>query len=562
MGYKDDLIKIPGSLRKPGSVDGSVVGGGINGKPKLTRQVLRSIRNYEIFFHGLEQFDPEIPSLKGNYLKDGENAREIFVNDDNFLMSKKYLSGILNLPGDAVAKLTQSHAEYIEHHINHLIDSYGIETFGNVLPMDLEWSQSYSGLSGYVLIGGGQYSWMSYLVIKQIRKTGSTLPIEIWLDSKKDYERDFCERVLPKLNAKCNVFDDKLAKSLEERFGVGGYQYKMLALLSSRFENILYLDSDGFPATNLDYLFESEYFLETGMIVWPDAWARTTNPSFYDIAGLQIKPTNKYTYNRYDKKKAEGGDLPPYNEYDFSNTWFHTFEGTLPDPTSETGILLINKTKHLKTLMLALYYNIYGPQYYYPLLTQGAAGEGDKETFIAAATIMNESYHQVKKTFRWCGYFREDNGQFASKALGHYDPKGSVADPDGDKVQIIFMHLSYPKLLPGWLIQNHDLVYKDTDKHIRMYFDVYNSAGYDFDLRIFQIFTEALCPNYFDKKGNPIDGQIGISKKDEYMGSYLSFIKENEEDNAQKCSSVFIPHLKWLKETTKEYFPETGGEEN
>jgi alpha 1,2-mannosyltransferase len=44
--------------------------------------------------------------------------------------------------------------------------------------------------------------------------------------------------------------------------------------------------------------------------------------------------------------------------------------------------------------MLAAYYNTYG-DWYYPLQTQGGPGQEDKETFAAAALVMNESLYTV-----------------------------------------------------------------------------------------------------------------------------------------------------------------------
>ena len=133
----------------------------------------------------------------------------------------------------------------------------------------------------------------------------------------------------------------------------------MLALMSSSFERVMYIDSDNFPTRNMDYLFDSELFNEKGLILWPDAWARTTNPVFYEIAGIKVKE-NKLRYSTYDKKQAEkeGKPLKPLSEFSFKDSWFHDFEGALPDPTSETGMLLINRTSHLKTLLLALYLSL------------------------------------------------------------------------------------------------------------------------------------------------------------------------------------------------------------
>ena len=54
-----------------------------------------------------------------------------------------------------------------------------------------------------------------------------------------------------------------------------------------------------------------------------------------------------------------------------------------------------------------IYYNYYGPSHYYKLLSQGAVGEGDKETYIAAATSLNASFYAVATNIETLGYFDE-----------------------------------------------------------------------------------------------------------------------------------------------------------
>lgn len=516
---------------------------------KLLRRAatVQSIRDYTAFFDDLEAYKPVTGSLKDKYTQG--KAAELFAGDSKFLFLKSYLENVLDVSEDSVADLKQSHTGYVDIQMKKLIDEYGVRTFGNILPSDREWSK-YQGSAGYVLVGGGKYSWLSYLVIKQIRASGARYPIELFLASKADYEADFCEKILPKYNARCNVFDDKLSAELADRFNLGGYQYKMLALMSSRFENVLYVDSDNFPTQNVDYLFQSDLYRKNGLLLWPDAWARTTNPKFFEIARKEI-PEVKVRYSNYDREQAKnkGEKLKPLSEFSFKDLHFHDFDGTMANPSSETGMFLINKTTHLRTLLLALYYNVYGPLYYYPLFTQGSAGEGDKETFIAAALVMNEPYFQTPRPFKWTGYISETDSLFKSKALGHYDPERSKDGSLGDRTPIVFMHLSYPKYYPSWLVDNHDLIYEELGNHIRMYADVNENVGYDFDLRVLQFFTQALCPNYYDERtGFALDS--ANVKSDEYMGPYLEYVRSDEETNRRRCKDVFIPHLTWLKETT------------
>ncbi|EEQ37241.1 Alpha-1,2-mannosyltransferase MNN2 [Clavispora lusitaniae] len=503
--------------------------------------------SYELFFQGLDEYVVKAPSLKDRYKADKVESRG--SNQDEFLFSKEYLENVLDISDETLQLLKQSHHGYVHKHMDNLIKESKIATFGIVRPESPEW-KTYKKSAGYVIIGGGKYSWLSYLVVKQIRSIGGTLPIEVFIPSEKEYEEKFCKEVLPKYDAVCNVLDVDVMKSVAENFKIGGYQFKMLAILTSKFENVMYLDSDLFPTRNPEYIFDSDLYKEKGLLLWPDHWARTTNPKFHEIAEYPVLET-KVRYSKYDKKQAEskGESLKPLSEFTFKDSNFHDFQNALPDPSSEAGILVVNKTSHLRTMLLALYYNLLGPDYYYPLMTQGGAGEGDKETFIAAASVMGEPYHQTAKSFAWVGYHSQDEKSFVSKALGHYDPL--VLDPEAPN-NITFLHCSYPKYYTDWFYNNHDLIYKDEKTHIRMYEGIYNNVGYDVDLKFQQNFVQGVCKGYY-KDGKAVDSDI--REEDEWAGNFLKYIGDDLEANNKRCAEVYLPHLKWLKETTK--FPNT-----
>ncbi|TID21169.1 hypothetical protein CANINC_003449 [Pichia inconspicua] len=277
----------------------------------------------------------------------------------------------------------------------------------------------YSG-DGYVMVGGGMYSWYALLGIETLRKVGSTLPVEVFLPDVSDYEYLFCDKILPKLNARCVEMHKVFSPDSLSSFDVQGYQYKAFALLASSFENAFLLDSDSYPVTNPDVLFESEVYKSHKMITWPDFWRRTTSPIYYDIAGIDIGVTpirhlnDKFINTKYLKLK-EGEDVT-------SSVTFHDREGTIPDWSTESGEMLINKKEHFKTLLLALYYNYDGPYGYYPLLSQGGAGEGDKETFVAAANFFGKKYYQVnKKPEKIFGWFNKDKN-FEHSTIMQFNP--------------------------------------------------------------------------------------------------------------------------------------------
>jgi alpha 1,2-mannosyltransferase len=82
--------------------------------------------------------------------------------------------------------------------------------------------------------------------------------------------------------------------------------------------------------------------------------------------------------------------------------------------------MMYNKAVHAESLLLAAYYNWYGPDMYYTLLSQGAHGEGDKETFLYASIVLNKPYYNVKHGTGVLG--RWLNGTFQSSGMKQYDP--------------------------------------------------------------------------------------------------------------------------------------------
>lgn len=516
---------------------------------------------YDVFFNRFLDYWVTAPTLFENYAT--EKAPEIMPGNDKILLSKSKLESVLNIDPATLEKLKDSHQRFVDVEINKLINEDGLSTFGTVRANSKAWNL-YHGSKGYVLIGGGKYSWLLYLTIRQLRLAGSELPAQLFMpmDKSKDRDSRFCDEIMPRLGVECIYLDAKLETDLVKKYKVRGFQYKMLALMHSKFENVLYIDSDNAPVRNIDSLFEESIYRQTGLVVWPDAWSRTTNPKWYDIAGVTVHE-NKERYSPYDYAEAKrgGAEKPkPLLEYTFEESHFHDFENTLPTLTSEAGMVLVNKTKHLRTLLLCLYYNMLGPDFYYPLLTQGSAGEGDKDTFGAAAHALGEPWYQVEKAFWWVGYHSKDSGEFGSKALGHWDPQqvheknaleedpgayATTGGPKADDIDVVFMHMLYPKWYPDWLQDQNQFQYSDGED-LRMYESIAKNVGYDFDLRMVSILVPALCHGHQGSDG-------GLDEL--YIGDYLHYIHDNRERHKKWCEAQILPHFEWLKESTK--WPQT-----
>lgn len=94
----------------------------------------------------------------------------------------------------------------------------------------------------------------------------------------------------------------------------------------------------------------------------------------------------------------------------------------------------------------------HGPSFYYPLLGQGGPGEGDKDTFIAAARAVNAPFYQVKKCVDTIGYYEQ--GQYHGGAMLQYDPTQDSTEqvpsvPTMDKMpDALSVHHNIPKYDP------------------------------------------------------------------------------------------------------------------
>ena len=62
------------------------------------------------------------------------------------------------------------------------------------LPSTLPTTSYRLGTNGIVFVGGGRYSWLSYLSLLGLRETGSILPVEFVLPTQGDFneELEFC----------------------------------------------------------------------------------------------------------------------------------------------------------------------------------------------------------------------------------------------------------------------------------------------------------------------------------------------------------------------------------
>ncbi|KAG9695590.1 nucleotide-diphospho-sugar transferase, partial [Aureobasidium melanogenum] len=268
---------------------------------------------------------------------------------------------LLNLTANDVATMRFAHSAYMQsaQHIS--------------LPYQ-------TGALGIVSSAAGKYLPVFAISLRMLRRTGSQLPVELFVDTEAELASHTCQTLLPSMNAHCLRLEDRLGKWARY---LASFQVKVFAILASSFENVLFLDADAFVAKDPSHAFVQEPFSSTGLVTWPDLWASSASAHLFEITGQPVPAMNALA-------------------------------------STESGQLLVSKSSHALTLLLAAYYNYYGPDVYYPLMSQGGPGEGDKDSFIHAARVAQAPFHQVKKCVDTIGYY--EHGAYHGGAMLQYDP--------------------------------------------------------------------------------------------------------------------------------------------
>ncbi|RAQ55241.1 hypothetical protein AFGD_010424 [Aspergillus flavus] len=317
------------------------------------------------------------------------------------------------------------------------------------------------GTRGIVSTAGGSYLPVLVISLRMLRQTGSNLPMEVFLADWEEYDGFICQVVLPSLNAKCVLLSEILDTE------------------------ILFLDADAFPLQKPELAFTSEPFKSKGLITWPDFWGPTASPLYYTISS-QERPAPNIRQS------------------------------------TESGEVFISKRSHLRTLLLVAYYNYWGPGYYYPLLSQGAAGEGDKETFIAAAMVFNEPFYQVSEPIRALG--RHTNDGFAGSTMVQYSPMEDYALTKKGEWRIkgasvpapkpFFVHINFPKFNPATVFSDNGPVVKEDGSYTLAWTapdDVIDSFEPDLQRQLWKEIRWTACA--LEGKSISWKGQTGICEK-------------------------------------------------
>lgn len=228
----------------------------------------------------------------------------------------------------------------------------------------------YSGQGVVICAGGYKYFTCAWILISMLRKQGCILPIELWY-SDGELSGDMIVR-LGDLGVECRNLSD-FADSAK------GFIVKPLAILNSKFEEILFLDADNIAVRDPSYLFENENYRKTGTIFWPDYWKTPRKNPIWEIIGRSYSDNHE----------------------------------------QESGQILINKKKCWKELNLCLFFNENATIYYNLLY-------GDKDTFRFAWMALNTEFFMIETELASCGYIDPADKSFNGITMVQYDAHGKV----------------------------------------------------------------------------------------------------------------------------------------
>lgn len=153
---------------------------------------------------------------------------------------------------------------------------------------------------GVVMLAGGRFSEYAATSLGVLREVGSQLPVEVWIKDDTEDTPGWCEELQSEGMA-CRHLSDYMDPAAVTHV----YAMKILTLLFSSFEEILFLDADSAPIQNPDALFESGVYLENGVILWPDYWQHTGSPWLPYVTGLSDSKSNML----YGERSVESGQI-------------------------------------------------------------------------------------------------------------------------------------------------------------------------------------------------------------------------------------------------------------
>jgi alpha 1,2-mannosyltransferase len=178
---------------------------------------------------------------------------------------------------------------------------------------------------GIVLAAGGFHYFASvYVLIRELRYHGCTLPIELWY-RQGEMNRHHVQ-CLKQWGVLCLSLDQHLPFHMEHKFAI-----KVMAMYLSVFDEILFLDADNNVVKDPSFLFDAPEYREHEALFWPDFWPLMPNAPCYDSFPEGFQP-HPHAYQQ------ESGQMVVNRQRYWKQLWFvfrileNHLEGLFPAP--------------------------------------------------------------------------------------------------------------------------------------------------------------------------------------------------------------------------------------
>ncbi|GMF28055.1 unnamed protein product [Phytophthora lilii] len=234
-------------------------------------------------------------------------------------------------------------------------------------------------------------AYASIRVLKEVLKC--ELPIELWYRQK---EMDGVPGSMVPLEELAASYSGISFHGIIEKRATG-FGAKVYAIYHSYFEKILFLDSDNVPVRDPSFLFESQEFIDTGAVFWPDFWhPRHTIFNFHGQSLL---------WELLDQR------------------FINMFE-------QESGQLVIDRRRHTAPLELVKFYTFHTPNHFQTFKLV----HGDKDLFRLAWLKLKSSFYMIDIPPAVAG--KAFNNTFCGMTMVQHDANGDV----------LFLHRNTRKL--------------------------------------------------------------------------------------------------------------------
>lgn len=272
-------------------------------------------------------------------------------------------------------------------------------------------SDDFAGQGVVILAGGLTYMVPAWVNIHMLRRTGCTLPVEMFFPGT-EFPTAALEAGLAQQGVVCRALpplqpaDLPPTNATDTQTDLSGFTMKIAALILSRFQEVIFLDSDNVALTDPEMLFGSAGYKQTGAVLWPDYWLSSAAPDLQLIL-----------------------DVP-----------------SMADNTFESGQMVFDKKRVWEGLLLAAFFNMQSNLYYE--LFSNFMGKGDKESFAHALRAARLHYHLMPTPVGALGIIKQSCSrdqricwqEFAGNTMTQHDTDGNL----------MFLHTN---LSPKWSLE-------------------------------------------------------------------------------------------------------------